>query len=138
MSDKKGLIAEFKEFVSRGSVIDMAVGVIMGSALTAIVNSLVNDVFMPIIGMLFGGIDFTGLKYVITPAIGDTPEAAIYYGQFIQNIVNFFLIAMVIFLMVKMINLLHKKPEEEKKPAEPTEEVKLLRSILETLKDNAL
>lgn len=132
---KKGLIGEFKEFISRGSVIDLAIGVIMGSALTAIVTSLVNDVFMPIIGILFGGIDFTGLKYVITPAVGDIPEAAIYYGNFIQNVVNFLLISAVIFAMVKVINKLHKKEEPQVvELEEPSEEVLLLQEILETLK----
>ena len=89
MEEKKGFIAEFKEFISRGSVIDLAVGVIIGGAFTAIVTSLVNDIIMPIIGLLFGGIDFTSLRYIITPAVGDTPEAAIYYGNFIQSVVNF-------------------------------------------------
>src|SRR5699024_10385969 len=93
MKQAKSFWAEFKQFISRGNVIDLAVGVIIGGAFTAIVNSLVNDVVMPVIGILFGGIDFTGLKYVITPASGDTPEAAIYYGNFIQNVVNFLLVA---------------------------------------------
>lgn len=77
MKEKKGFASEFKEFISRGNVVDMAVGVVIGGAFTAIVTSLVNDVIMPVIGMLFGGVDFTSLRYVITPAIGDTPEAAI-------------------------------------------------------------
>lgn len=78
MKERKSFIVEFREFISRGSVIDLAVGVIIGGAFTAIVTSLVNDIIMPVIGLLFGGVDFTSLRYVITPAVGDTPEAAIY------------------------------------------------------------
>lgn len=137
MSEKKGLINEFKEFISRGSVIDLAVGIIVGSAFTAIVTSLVNDIIMPIIGMIFGGIDFTYLKYVITPAVGDTAEAAIYYGSFIQSIVNFLLVAFAIFMMIKAINKFHRKEEveEEKEevPEEPAEEILLLREIRDLL-----
>lgn len=105
----KGFINEFKEFISRGNVIDMAVGIIVGTAFTAIVNSLVADVIMPAIGWLLGGINFTELKYVITPAVGDTAEAAIRYGVFIQKIVDFLIIAFVVFLMVKLINSFRRK-----------------------------
>jgi len=139
MGKTKGLIAEFKAFISRGNVIDLAVGVIIGGAFTSIVNSLVKDVVMPVIGILFGGIDFTGLKYVITPAQGDVAEAAIYYGNFIQNIVNFLLVAFVIFMVVKAINNLHRKKEEEapkepEAPPAPPEDVVLLREIRDLLK----
>ncbi|MCK9218005.1 MAG: large-conductance mechanosensitive channel protein MscL [Firmicutes bacterium] len=138
MSKKKGLISEFKEFISRGSVIDLAVGIIVGSAFTAIVTSLVNDIIMPIIGILFGGIDFTYLKYVITPAVDDTAEAAIYYGNFIQSIVNFLLVAFAIFMMIKAINKFHRREEveeEEKEevPERPTEDILLLREIRDLL-----
>lgn len=139
MKEKKGFIAEFKEFISRGSVVDLAVGVIIGGAFTAIVTSLVNDIIMPVIGLLFGGVDFTSLRYVITPAVGDTPEAAIYYGNFIQSIVNFLLIALVIFTVIKLINNFHRKKEEpaaEPAPAEPSEEVKLLREIRDMMAKN--
>lgn len=140
MAKKKGLIAEFKEFISRGSVIDLAVGVIIGSAFTAIVNSLVDDLIMPIIGIIIGKVKFTDLKWVITPASGDIPEVAVYYGNFIQNIVNFLLIAVVIFLMVKAINRFHRKKEEPaEEPAaepEPSEETLLLREIRDLMKQN--
>ena len=132
MEKKKGFFAEFKEFISRGNVLDLAIGVIIGSAFTAIVNSLVNDVIMPVIGIIMGGVDFTGLKFVITPAKGDIAEVAICYGNFIQTVVNFLLVAFVIFLLVKGMNSLHKKKEEpvsEPAPTEPSEEVKLLREI---------
>ena len=138
MKNPKGLIAEFKAFISRGNVIDLAVGVIIGGAFTSIVNSLVKDIVMPVIGMLFGGIDFTHLKYVITPAEGDVAEAAIYYGNFIQNVVNFLLVAFVIFMVVKFINSLHRKEEEAPKepeaPPAPPEDVVLLREIRDLLK----
>ena len=131
-------MAEFKKFISRGNVVDMAVGVVVGGAFTGIVNSLVKDVIMPIIGMLFGGIDFTGLKYVITPAEGDVAEAAIYYGNFIQNIVNFLLVAFAIFIVIKAMNSFHKKKEEEAAPPPPPpadpDDVVLLREIRDLLK----
>ena len=131
----KNFINEFKAFISRGNVVDMAVGVIVGSAFTAIVNSLVKDVVTPFIGVLTGGVDFTQMKYVITPAVGDTPEVAILYGSFIQAIINFLIIAFVVFCMVKMINTMRAKMEEQKKkeeaakpaePPKPSEEVLLL------------
>ena len=134
MKKTKGFISEFKEFISRGSVVDLAVGVIIGTAFTAIVTSLVNDIIMPAIGILFGGVDFTSLKYVVTPASGDMAEAAIYYGNFIQTIVNFLLIAFVIFTVVKTINRFNKKKEEPvSEPAPDSEEILLLREIRDLL-----
>lgn len=122
MGKVKGIIQEFKEFISRGNVMDMAVGVIMGTSFTAIVNSLVNDVVMPAIGMIIGDTSFENFKYVIAPAAGEQAESAIYYGRFIQNIVNFLLVAVVIFISVKLINTLHKKKEEPAPaPAGPTD-----------------
>ena len=115
----KGLLHEFKVFISRGNVIDLAVGVIIGSAFTAIVNSLVNDIVMPVIGVIIGGINFEDLKWVITPASGDVAECAIRYGTFLQSIVNFLLIALVVFTMVKLINLTHRKKAEEAPAAPP-------------------
>lgn len=132
----KGLLHEFKVFISRGNVIDLAVGVIIGSAFTAIVNSLVNDIVMPVIGVIIGGINFEDLKWVITPASGDVAECAIRYGTFLQNIVNFLLIALVVFTMVKLINLTHRKKAEEAPaaPPAPPEDVVLLREIRDLLK----
>jgi large conductance mechanosensitive channel len=138
--EKKGIVAEFKEFITRGNVMDMAVGIIIGGAFTAIVTSLVNDLLMPIIGAIFGGIDFTSLKYVIRAAdeAAGIEEAAIRYGSFIQAIVNFLLIAIVIFLLVRGLNKLRRKKEEPApEPApdpEPSEEVKLLTEIRDALK----
>ncbi|MBE6866919.1 MAG: large-conductance mechanosensitive channel protein MscL [Ruminococcaceae bacterium] len=140
--EKKGFIQEFKTFISRGNVVDMAVGVIIGSAFTKIVNSLVNDVVMPMLGVVTGGINFADLKYVITPATEEVAEVAIKYGQFIQNIIDFLLIAVVVFTMVKMINKMRDaaKKKEEEKPAEPVappptpEDILLLREIRDSLK----
>ena len=140
--EKKGIVSEFKAFITRGNVMDMAVGIIIGGAFTAIVQSLVNDMLMPVIGALFGGVDFTTLRIVIREAdeAAGVAEAAIKYGSFIQAIVNFLLIAVVIFLLVKGINNMHKK-KEEPAPApapapapEPSEEVKLLTEIRDALK----
>ena len=130
-------VNEFREFISRGNVVDLAVGVIIGSSFTAIVNSLVNDIFMPFIGMILGKIDFTGLKYVITPASEGVEEAAIYYGNFIQNAVNFLIVAFVLFLTVKAMNKFNRKKEEAPaEPAAPAEDVVLLTEIRDLLKDN--
>ena len=137
---KKGFMGEFKEFISRGNVMDMAVGVIIGGAFTAIVNSLVNDIIMPLIGGLTGGINFT--EYVAT--IG---TATVTYGNFIQAVVNFLLVAFVIFMVVKSMNKFREKAEalvkkeeeaaaEEAAPAEPSEDILLLREIRDSLKKN--
>lgn len=117
----KKFFEEFKKFISRGNVVDMAVGVIMGSTFTKIVTSLVNDVMMPAIGMVIGGKSFEQFKYVIAEATETTAESAIYYGKFIQSIVDFLIVAFVVFVMVKIINNLHKKEEAPKAPAGPTD-----------------
>ena len=117
----KALLNEFKKFISRGNVVDMAVGVIMGTTFTKIVTSLVNDVMMPAIGMLIGGTSFENFKYVIEPATETAAESAIYYGKFIQTIVDFLLVAIVVFVIVKLINMMHKKEEAPAAPAGPTD-----------------
>ena len=105
----KKFMNEFKEFISRGNVMDMAVGVIIGGAFTAIVNSLVNDVMMPVLSLVTGGMDFSSL-YI---ALGEGEEAAkLNYGSFIAAVINFLLIAIVIFVMIKAINKFTKKKEE--------------------------
>lgn len=130
------LITEFKEFISRGSVIDLAVGVIMGTSFTAIVNSLVKDIIMPTAGVLMGGVDFTTLRLVVKPATAQTEEVAILYGNFIQSIVNFLIVAFVVFMIIKAINLLHRRQKEEKEqaPKEPAPEIQLLTEIRDLLK----
>ncbi len=134
----KGFFGEFKTFVSRGNVMDMAVGVIIGTAFTAIVNSLVSDIVMPIISLLVGGVNFNDLKIVIHEATEEAAESAICYGSFIQHIIDFLLIALVVFCVVKSINNMHKKeeeeaPAEEPAPEEPAEEILLLREIRDSL-----
>lgn len=102
---------EFKEFIAKGNVVDLAVGVIIGGAFQAIVNSLVNDILMPIIGVITGGIDFSSLSIKVG-------EASINYGMFIQNIIYFLIVAWVIFLMVKAINKMRRKEEAEEEKKE--------------------
>jgi large conductance mechanosensitive channel len=124
-----GFIKEFKEFAMKGNVMDMAVGVIIGGAFGKIVSSLVDDVLMPVIGMITGGVDFTQL----TAKVGD---ATVNYGTFIQNIIDFLIIAFCIFLMIKGMNKLSKKKEEEPAPEpEPSNEEKLLGEIRDLLKN---
>ena len=127
---KKGgnTLREFKEFVSKGNVLDMAVGVIIGSAFGKIVSSLVDNILMPLIGLIIGGLDFSKLAVKVK-------DAEIAYGLFIQNVVDFLIIALCIFFFVKLFSKLKKKKEEEpEKPAEPSEEVLLLREIRDSLK----
>ena len=118
MAEKKGFIAEFKEFVSRGNVVDMAVGIIVGGLFTAIVNSFVKDILNPILGLLVGGTDFGNLKIVLKAATETTEELAIRYGNLIQNIIQFILTALVLFVIVRAINRMKEKAEEEAKKAE--------------------
>jgi large conductance mechanosensitive channel len=129
------MIKEFKEFISRGSVIDLAVGIIIGAAFGKIVSSLVNDVLMPPIGLLVGGINFTGLKLVIKEASGTAEAVTINYGNFIQTGVDFIIIAFAIFVLIKAINKLRKKEKEKPAPPpEPSGEEKLLAEIRDLLK----
>ncbi len=112
---------EFIEFINRGSVVDLAVGVAVGGAFTAIVNSLVNDIIMPIVGLLAGGVDFTSLAITIPNFFGTGDAAVIAYGNFIQNVVEFLIIAWVIFMIIKAMNRINRKKDakaarEEKKP----------------------
>ena len=124
-----GFQKEFKAFAMRGNVMDMAVGVIIGGAFGKIVSSLVDDIFMPIIGVLTGGIDFSKVSIMV----GD---AEVKYGMFIQNVIDFLIIAICIFTMIKAMNSLSKKKEEEPTaPAEPSNEEKLLGEIRDLLKN---
>lgn len=123
------MLKEFKKFISRGNVIDLAVGVIIGGAFGKIVSSLVNDILMPFIGVILGGHDFSNLVLKIN-------DSTIAYGSFIQNIVDFVIIAFTIFVMIKVINKFKDKKEEEKKVEKPkkTNEEKLLEEIRNILK----
>lgn len=114
IAEKSSLKDEFIEFINRGSMIDLAVGVAVGGAFTAIVNSLVNDIVMPIVGLLLGGVDFTGLALRIPNFFGTGDEAVIAYGNFIQNVVEFLVIAWVIFMVIKAMNRLNRKRDAKK------------------------
>ena len=128
------LFDEFKAFVMRGNVVDMAVGVIIGGAFGKIVTSLVNDIFMPIIGMILGNVNFTSLEIKLGEPVEGAEQAAIRYGMFIQEIVNFLIIALCVFVAIKVINKLQKKKEEKPAPApEPTKEEVLLTEIRDAL-----
>ena len=139
----KGFVGEFKEFIARGNVMDMAVGVIIGGAFGAISSSLVNDIIMPLVSMLTGGIDFSAWKWVLKQAVVDAAgevtaaEVAVNFGLFLAAILNFLIVAFAVFCMIKAINVMHRKKEEEpapEAPAEPSEEVKLLGEIRDLLK----
>ena len=123
----KGLVEEFKTFITRGNVIDLAVGIIVGGAFTAIVTSLVNDMLMPFIGTILGGVNFSALSITYK-------GASIGYGAFIQAISNFLLIALTVFLLVKAINKISRKKEEIKESPKPAEDVVLLTEIRDLLK----
>ncbi len=137
---------EFKEFIMRGNVIDMAVGVVVGGAFKAVVDSLVNDIIMPPLGLLIGGVDFSDMKIVLKEAAGETPEVAINIGLLINTIISFLIIALVIFLVVKGINKMRTKAEEarnkrlgieeeeEEEEAPEPDEKELLGAILTELK----
>lgn len=114
LKEKQGLKEEFIEFINRGSMIDLAVGVAVGGAFTAIVNSLVNDIVMPIVGLIAGGVDFTSLAIRIPNFFGTGDEAVIAYGNFIQNVVQFLIIAWVIFMIIKAMNRLNRRLDARK------------------------
>ena len=131
------MMGEFKAFAMRGNVVDLAVGVVIGAAFGKIVTSLVNDIIMPPIGLLTGGVDFADLKWVLKPANVTDPahkvaEVAIQYGIFINTLIQFIIIALAIFMVVKAINRMNRK--EEAAPAAPTADVVLLTEIRDLLK----
>ena len=131
----KGFMKEFKEFISKGDVMSMAVGIIIGGAFTAIVTSVVEDIIGPLIGLVIGGLDFSTLSL----GVGD---AQIMFGYFIQAVINFLITALVLFLIIKSFNKmkeeadkLKKKEEEEAAAEDPAEEILLLREIRDSLKE---
>ena len=146
MSKDTGFFAEFKQFIARGNVMDMAVGVIIGGAFGKISTSLVNDVIMPAISMLTGGVDFSAWKIVLKEAaanaegvIDPATEVAIQYGAFLATILDFVIIAFAVFCLIKAINKLHRKKEEASTeppaPPAPTREEVLLTEIRDLLKE---
>ena len=146
MVEKKSFAAEFKEFIARGNVMDMAVGVIIGGAFGKISTSLVNDVIMPAVSMLTGGVDFNNWKIVLKAAVAGADgtidpatEVAIRYGAFLATILDFLIIAFAVFCLIKFLNSLHRKKEEAPAappaPPEPSAEEKLLTEIRDLLKE---
>ena len=128
-----GMLSEFKAFAMRGNVMDLAVGVVIGAAFGKIVTSLVDQVIMPPIGMLIGGVDFSAYKWVLQPAGADGKgEVALQYGAFFNTIIQFAIVALAIFLVFKVMNRMIRK--EEAAPAPPTAEVVLLTEIRDLLK----
>jgi large conductance mechanosensitive channel len=129
------MMSEFKSFAMRGNVIDMAVGIVIGGAFGKIVSSFVNDVLMPPIGILVGGMDFKDLAIVLKEASGDVAAVTLNYGSFIQTVLDFIIIAFAIFMVVKAMNNLKKKEEEAPAaPPKPSAEVELLTEIRDALK----
>ena len=128
----KKFMDEFKQFIARGNVMDMAVGVIIGGAFTAITTSLINDIIMPLLGIFTGSISFAALSFTINGAV-------IAYGKFLQAVFNFLVMAFVVFCLIKTINRFHRKkeeaPKEEPAPPEPSAEEKLLMEIRDLLKE---
>ncbi|MBQ3429929.1 large-conductance mechanosensitive channel protein MscL [Candidatus Saccharibacteria bacterium] len=139
-------LKEFKEFINRGSVVDLAVGIIIGGAFTSIVNSLVNDVVMPVVSMIIGGFDFSNLKLTIPAYIPGIEPATINYGNFITAVINFLIIAFVIFLLVRTLNKMRERAaratakaeekKEEEKKEEQEDQTALLKEIRDLLKAN--
>lgn len=126
----KNIISEFKTFIERGNVIDLTVGVVVGSAFSGIVNSIVNDILMPFIGIILGGLDFSNLSFKIG-------ESVILVGSFINNVINFFIISICVFFLVKFINkITKKKTKEEVKEIKRSDEVLLLEEIRDELRKN--
>lgn len=139
-TNMKKFLEEFKQFAMRGNVLDMAVGVILGGAFSTIVTSLVNDLLMPLISTLFRLDDFSGLRVLLVDKGDEAVNVYLNYGNFIQSVVNFIIIALSIFLMIKSINKMHDalvKPMEEEKPAEPvkSDETVLLEKILAKMEE---
>jgi len=135
MKKNRKFLDEFKEFINRGSVLDLAVGVVVGGAFSKIVTSLVDNILMPVIGMIIGGVDFTGLSVTVPNWLGGEDAAVLHYGQFIQDVIDFLIVAWCIFLVVKMFN----KIQERNKKKEETEPVKVEKSneekMVELLED---
>lgn len=130
------VIKELKEFMMRGNVVDMAVGVIVGGAFGKIVSSLVSDIIMPPIGVVLGGVNFSDLKFIIKSATVDVPAVSVNYGTFLQTVLDFIIIATAIFFAIKAINTLKSKKEEvASAPPVPTKEEVLLTEIRDLLKE---
>lgn len=131
-----GMMQEFKEFAVKGNVVDMAVGIIIGGAFGKIVSSFVGDVVMPPIGVLMGGVDFSNLVITVKAAVDDKPAVLISYGKFLMTLIDFIIIAFVIFMAIKAMNSLKKKEAEAPQaPPEPSKDQVLLAEIRDLLKE---
>lgn len=129
------MMSEFRDFAMRGNVVDMAVGIVIGGAFGKIVSSFVNDVLMPPIGMLLGGVNFTDLSMTLKEASGDVAAVTMNYGSFVQTVVDFIIIAFAIFMVIKAMNSMKKKEEEAPAaPPKPSVEETLLTEIRDLLK----
>ncbi|UAW99974.1 large-conductance mechanosensitive channel protein MscL [Halopseudomonas nanhaiensis] len=129
------MLSEFKSFAMRGNVIDMAVGIIIGAAFNKVVSSLVADIFMPPLGMLIGGVDFVDLAVVLRAAEGDQAAVTLGYGLFIKNVIDFLIIALAVFVAVKVINSMRRKEADVPPPPNPpTKQEILLTEIRDLLK----
>ncbi|HQE51888.1 MAG TPA: large-conductance mechanosensitive channel protein MscL [Prolixibacteraceae bacterium] len=129
-----GIVKEFKEFAMKGNVVDLAVAVVIGGAFGKIVTSFVNDIIMPPIGVLLGGVDFSDLKIQLKAAVGEVPAVTINYGAWINTLIDFLIVALAIFLVIKALNSLKKKEAEAPAPPpEPTREETLLSEIRDLL-----
>ncbi|MBL8014401.1 MAG: large-conductance mechanosensitive channel protein MscL [Candidatus Omnitrophica bacterium] len=129
------MIKEFQQFAMRGNVVDMAVGIIIGAAFGKIITSLVEDILMPPIGAVMGGMDFSNLKLIIKEAVGTTPAVAIKYGVFINVVINFIIVAFAMFMLIRAMNSLKKKEEvAPSAPPKPSNEEVLLAEIRDLLK----
>ncbi|MCC6137172.1 MAG: large-conductance mechanosensitive channel protein MscL [Bdellovibrionaceae bacterium] len=131
-----GVVQEFKDFAMKGNVVDLAVGVIIGGAFGKIISAMVDKVLMPIIGMIMGGVDFTNLKVVLAAAGADGKgEVAVGYGLFIQTVIDFLIVALCLFVVIKAMNSAKKTPPPAPAaPVEPSEDIVLLRQIRDSLK----
>jgi large conductance mechanosensitive channel len=129
------IVQEFKEFAMKGNVLDLAVGVIIGGAFGKIVTSFVNDILMPPLGFLLGGINFSDLKIILKKEVGELPAITFNYGNFIQATIDFLIIAFAIFMFVKMINKFRKKEEAKPEPKKVSNEELLLTEIRDLLKN---
>ncbi len=128
------LFKEFRDFAMRGNVVDLAVGVVIGAAFGKIVSSLVANIIMPPLGLLIGGVDFKQFRWVLKPAEGDVPAVVMEYGNFIQTVFDFVIIAFAIFMAIKVMNKLYTKKEVEKPAPKPSSEEVLLTEIRDLLK----
>ncbi|MGE5812502.1 MAG: large-conductance mechanosensitive channel protein MscL [Ignavibacteria bacterium] len=129
------ILKEFREFAVKGNMIDLAIGIIIGTAFGKIVSSLVQDVIMPPIGLLLGNVDFTDLAVILKPAAENTPAVTLKYGVFVTTVIDFIIIGFVVFMIIKVINMMKRKEEEKPaSPPAPSKEEVLLTEIRDILK----